>query len=272
MRIARETVRNLPFIVVTGSISEEAAVQCMKEGATDYLLKDRLARLGGAVRQALEGRRLLDERVLVEEHLRHRNRELTLLNRIIAASTEQTDETVFLHVACREIRVAFDATLAVAGMFDAERTEAIIVARDMAPGVEPPSTRRFPVITTNITGLASRLDTPLVMDDVAHSPFLTGYAAYIEHNGFSSMLLIPLEVGGRAIGGLGCVSTEPHHFTAEHVTLAQSVADQYRAPLPVPDRSATGVFSTRLSRRRATVSSSWTPTPRSSTSTRDSKP
>ena len=43
-----------PFIVVTGSVGEEAAVECMKQGATDYLLKDRLGRLGAAVERALQ--------------------------------------------------------------------------------------------------------------------------------------------------------------------------------------------------------------------------
>jgi len=36
---------DIPFII-TGSISEEVAVECMKQGAADYLLKDRLVRLG----------------------------------------------------------------------------------------------------------------------------------------------------------------------------------------------------------------------------------
>jgi GAF domain-containing protein len=45
---------DVPFIMVSGTVSEEAAVACVKQGATDYLLKDRLARLGPAVRQALE--------------------------------------------------------------------------------------------------------------------------------------------------------------------------------------------------------------------------
>lgn len=44
---------DIPFIVVTGSF-EEHAVECIKQGATDYLLKDRLARLGTAVTHALE--------------------------------------------------------------------------------------------------------------------------------------------------------------------------------------------------------------------------
>jgi len=48
--------RNLAiaFIVITNSISEEVAVKCVQEGAADYLLKDRLARLGSAVAHALE--------------------------------------------------------------------------------------------------------------------------------------------------------------------------------------------------------------------------
>jgi PAS domain S-box-containing protein len=45
---------DIPFIVVTGSISEEVAVEMMRQGAADYLLKDRLARLGQAVARVLE--------------------------------------------------------------------------------------------------------------------------------------------------------------------------------------------------------------------------
>src|SRR5438067_2451905 len=43
----------IPFIVLTGTVSEEAVVECMKQGAADYLLKDRLARLGQAVIRAV---------------------------------------------------------------------------------------------------------------------------------------------------------------------------------------------------------------------------
>ncbi len=43
-----------PFILVAGTISEEFAVQCIKDGADDYILKDRLQRLPSAVKNALE--------------------------------------------------------------------------------------------------------------------------------------------------------------------------------------------------------------------------
>ena len=51
---------DIPFIVVSGCIGEEMAVECMRAGATDYLMKDRLTRLGHAVSQALDRKRLIE--------------------------------------------------------------------------------------------------------------------------------------------------------------------------------------------------------------------
>ena len=59
-----------PFIVVSGAIGEDAAVAMMKQGATDYLLKDRLRRLGSAVRRALDERQLREDKRNAEKALR----------------------------------------------------------------------------------------------------------------------------------------------------------------------------------------------------------
>lgn len=61
---------SIPFIVVTGTVSEEAAVDCMKQGAADYLLKDRLSRLGQAVLRALAEKHAQEERRRAEQALR----------------------------------------------------------------------------------------------------------------------------------------------------------------------------------------------------------
>jgi two-component system, cell cycle sensor histidine kinase and response regulator CckA len=62
LKLVREKDPRIPFIIVTGSVSEEVAINCMKQGVDDYLLKDRLARLGEAVRQALDKSRLRREK------------------------------------------------------------------------------------------------------------------------------------------------------------------------------------------------------------------
>lgn len=52
----------IPFILITGSVSEEFAVQCIKAGADDYILKDRLKRLPSSILSALDKVRLEKER------------------------------------------------------------------------------------------------------------------------------------------------------------------------------------------------------------------
>ncbi|MEO7413937.1 MAG: PAS domain S-box protein [Opitutaceae bacterium] len=69
LEILRERNLEIPFILISGTIGEETAVTAMKMGASDYLLKDRLARLGLAVTQALESNRLRGERRKAEQAL-----------------------------------------------------------------------------------------------------------------------------------------------------------------------------------------------------------
>ena len=70
LRLLKESGLEVPFISISGTIGEDVAVQVMRLGATDYLLKDRLARLGPAVSQALEQNRLRKERRDLEEQFR----------------------------------------------------------------------------------------------------------------------------------------------------------------------------------------------------------
>ena len=85
---ALELLQNLeldiPFIVVTGVLGDELAVELMKLGATDYLLKDRLGRLGPGVLRALEQKRLRDER-------RFQVRELSALYSVATVVNESLD-------------------------------------------------------------------------------------------------------------------------------------------------------------------------------------
>jgi PAS domain S-box-containing protein len=61
---------DIPFIVVSGAIGEETAVDLMKRGAADYLLKDRLARLPQVLAHAVNARLLREERLTGEKDLR----------------------------------------------------------------------------------------------------------------------------------------------------------------------------------------------------------
>ena len=90
LRIMRSQHLDIPFIIVSGAIGEETAVVAVREGAADYVLKDRLGRLGTAVENALEQKalRLRGERVLEELRSSERRYE-DLVNSLAGVIWEQ---------------------------------------------------------------------------------------------------------------------------------------------------------------------------------------
>jgi len=80
LAICRKTLRNVPFILVTGTVSEEFAVSCLKQGADDYVLKSNLVRLPSAIINALKQRNVELKRKKAELTLRKQNEELVKIN------------------------------------------------------------------------------------------------------------------------------------------------------------------------------------------------
>lgn len=71
---------HIPFILVTGTVSEEFAVRCLKQGADDYILKSNLTRLPSSIVNALKQRRLEQDRRKAESAMRTQNEELIKIN------------------------------------------------------------------------------------------------------------------------------------------------------------------------------------------------
>ncbi len=70
LEIVQESGLDIPFIIISGAIGEEIAVEAMKLGAHDYLMKGKLARLVSAVEREMREARVRGERRHVEERLR----------------------------------------------------------------------------------------------------------------------------------------------------------------------------------------------------------
>src|SRR5207244_3913139 len=69
LTIAREKRPELPFIFVSGTIGEDAAVESLKRGATDYVLKDRPSRLGASLKRAVQEAQSQVERLRADEKI-----------------------------------------------------------------------------------------------------------------------------------------------------------------------------------------------------------
>ncbi len=80
LKICQQERTLTPFILVTGTMSDDYAVACLREGADDYILKTNLTRLPSAIRSALKKRRLEKLKRLARHALRKQNAELLKIN------------------------------------------------------------------------------------------------------------------------------------------------------------------------------------------------
>jgi signal transduction histidine kinase len=74
--ILRQEGLDVPVILVSGALGESTAVECIKQGAADYILKDHLARLPGSVRRAIRETKLRQDHRQSQDDLARSNRDL----------------------------------------------------------------------------------------------------------------------------------------------------------------------------------------------------
>jgi PAS domain S-box-containing protein len=78
LAFTRQRFPNMPAIIVSGAIGEEVAIETLKSGATDYVLKQHLSRLGPVIHRALHEAEQLSERKKMEDELRRHSELLDL--------------------------------------------------------------------------------------------------------------------------------------------------------------------------------------------------
>ena len=101
LEIARECAPEVPFMFVSGTIGEERAIEALRRGAVDYVLKSSLARLPSAVRRALEEAGAGAVRRRQELQIKRLTGVLRMLSGINGAVVRIRDRTELLSEACR---------------------------------------------------------------------------------------------------------------------------------------------------------------------------
>ncbi|MBW2589391.1 MAG: response regulator [Deltaproteobacteria bacterium] len=87
LKIKKETAPEIPLILISDTIGDDAAVECLKAGASDYVLKDKMSRLGQVVKRALEEAETYTNRVRAEEVLLKSEENLRQVQKMEAIGT-----------------------------------------------------------------------------------------------------------------------------------------------------------------------------------------
>jgi PAS domain S-box-containing protein len=108
LRLLQQQGLQIPLILISGTVGEEQAIECIKLGATDYLLKDRLGRLPSAVQHALDESAMRKAQEGMTSALQHAERENQLLRRAVEQSpvaifiTDRSGKITYVNPHCVE--------------------------------------------------------------------------------------------------------------------------------------------------------------------------
>lgn len=88
LRVQRDLAPDKPFLIVSGTIGEDSAVAAMRAGADDYLIKGRLARLSGALNNAIAAARTRSRKRAAERELSRSQQDLQALSAHLLTAVE----------------------------------------------------------------------------------------------------------------------------------------------------------------------------------------
>ncbi len=222
--LMRQRGLDIPFIIVSGSIGEEAAIDALRQGAYDYVIKDRPARLGPAVRHALEDKLQREERRRAEETLRKRARQLAMLNEIGGRVAALLDLDQLLDRAAHLVQERFGFHHV--GLFTRVAGEDRLVMRARAgefAALFPPD--HSLALGQGMVGWVGLHGQTLLANDVTAEP--RHFNPY--HVPTRSELSVPIRIGtgeGQVVGVLDLQSPQLNAFDDNDVTTLETLADQ----------------------------------------------
>jgi PAS domain S-box-containing protein len=171
LRMARQQKPDLPFIFVSGTMGEETAIEALKTGATDYVLKTRLSRLAPAVRRALREARERLELRSAERELREREAEI---KRLVDASIVG----IFIWDPAGKILEANDAFLRMMGYSREELLSGEMCWTDLTPPEWLDHDERLWVPKLKIAGSLQPFEQEYLRKDGSRVPVLIGAASF----------------------------------------------------------------------------------------------
>ncbi len=238
---------DMVIFIITGYASVKTAMRALNNGASGYLTKpidvdDLLTKIKDNIEmQKLKEENLdlydalqreLTERKKAEQEISRRNRELVLLNQIIAASAANPDPASILHTACSELATAFDVPHAAAFLLNEKRAQATLMAEYRVE--DHPSLLKTDISmasTNRLTRYILARRTPLAVADVKNDERLASVKDSLRLDDTASMLVLPLTINQEVVGLLMLGTSEPRQFSAEEINLGWSVSDQVSGAL-----------------------------------------
>jgi diguanylate cyclase (GGDEF)-like protein len=228
LALARRDVPDVPFIFVSGTIGEERAIEALRCGAVDYVLKSNLKRLAPAVTRALREAEQKLERAAQQNRIVRLTRILEMLSGINTAVVRIRERLELLHEACRiAVTTGQYATALVSFIEPGTRTAKPCTWA--GEGGALISSLVFPIAATeqedsSITGRVLRTGEIFLCNDLACTDRIVASFPTLRDAQFRSIVGLPLTVDGTTVGALTLTARDTGTIEGEELALLGEVA------------------------------------------------
>jgi diguanylate cyclase (GGDEF)-like protein len=194
----------VPFIFLTGLVGEELAIEALKCGAIDYVLKSNAMRLAPAVKRALEDAKQRQKSQLAEQKVTRLTGVLQMLSGINTALVRIHDRDELLRETCRLAHKVGGYAIAIVALINPITRLARPVAWAGHDYLPDPA-REFPVADSeaedqSLMGRVIRTGETTVCEDVADSPLAIDGRDALVAVGVNSLACLPLKVDNTPVG------------------------------------------------------------------------
>jgi diguanylate cyclase (GGDEF)-like protein len=228
LKVTREVSPDVPFIFVSGTIGEERAIDALKRGASDYVLKMNLNRLAPAITRALDDAAARSERKRQQAQIERLTRVLRMLSGVNAAVLRIRERDELFDEACRlAVTIGGYAT----AMVMLQQPGAGTVQAVACGGVEPASTEalRAAVLETadgdaSIVGHVLKTGSAFVCSDTSALDAADRANALIMQMGFRAVIAMPLALDKTAIGVVLLTAGDTDALSDEELQMLREVA------------------------------------------------
>ncbi len=220
LRIARNDRPDVPFIFVSGTLVEEVAIEALRIGATDYLLKDRLSKLGPSVRRALREANERVERLRAEAFLSGENRLLEMIAR-------GNPLAMILDTLCRLVEELSPGALASILLLDTDGHHLRHGAAPSLPKSYIDAIDGSPIgPAAGSCGTAAYRNAPVMVADIAHDPLWADYRDLALQHDLRACWSTPVRSSdGRVLATFAIYSREPRSPTPEQLQTIEQITD-----------------------------------------------
>lgn len=231
LQALQESGQEIPFILVTGKLGEEAAVESIKAGVTDYVLKDRLFRLPSVLERSLEEFQLRRQKQAAIAQVQQQAQRERSLNQICQALNSSLDPNYILQEIVRLTGECFGVDRVIIFSVQTERFkvlnewrthEDIVSLQGYGTAIAGSdwSVLMDPIASTSLHHPLHAPNYP----DMPHGP---SHLVTIHQAQIQSLLRVPIFIRDQLFGGLSLhTTTHRRSFSDDQIQFLKRIADQ----------------------------------------------